>query len=136
MARSGKSNATIREWDIEKSTQDQFKADLLALVDYYHANYGDPRGVARKIRPVLETYTRIVGGTVFAGADTLGTITAKLRGAGPTQVLFDICDDLEELNDYSKRYYHGENQHAATEPISEAELHAYVKRTLGITGSC
>lgn len=136
MTRIGQRNTTVCEWDIEKATQDQFKADRLALANYYQANEGNPRDVVQKIRPVVETYSRYLGGGLIADADTLGTIVAKIRGAGAAHQLFDICDDLEELNDYTKRYHHGENQNAATEPISDTELHGYVKRTLDITGGC
>ena len=122
--------------DIEKATQDQFKADRAALTNFYLANDGNPRDVVQKVRPVLETYSRYLGGGVIAAADTLGTMVAKIRGAGASHHLFDICDDLEELNDYTKRYHHGENQNAATEPISETELYGYVKRTLELTGGC
>jgi hypothetical protein len=66
----------------------------------------------------------------------LGTIIAKIRTAGPSHQLFPLCDDLEELNDYTKRYHHGENPHAAVEPISDTELQGYVRRTLEMTGGC
>jgi wobble nucleotide-excising tRNase len=136
MTRIGQTNTTICEWDIEKATQDQFKADRQTLTNYYHSNEGNARDVVQKIRPVVETYSRYLGGGVIADADTLGTIVAKIRGAGQAHQLFDICDDLEELNDYTKRYHHGENPNAAIEPISDGELYGYVKRTLEITGGC
>jgi wobble nucleotide-excising tRNase len=136
MTRIGQTNTTICEWDIEKATQDQFKADRQTLTNYYHANEGNPRDVVQKIRPVVETYSRYLGGGIIADVDTLGTIVGKIRGAGYTHQLFEICDDLEELNDYTKRYHHGENPNAAIEPISDGELHGYVKRTLEITGGC
>ncbi len=134
MARIGQRNTTICEWDIEKATQDQFKADRQTLTQYYLGTNGNPHDVVQKIRPVLETYSRYLGGGLIAEADTLGTIVAKIRGAGATHQLFDIADDLEELNDYTKRYHHGENVNAATEPISDTELHGYVKKTLELSG--
>jgi wobble nucleotide-excising tRNase len=136
MTRIGLRNTTICEWDIDQATQDQFKADRAALTNFYLTNDGNPRDVVQKVRPVLETYSRYLGGGVIADADTLGTIVSKIRGVGASHQLYDICGDLEELNDYTKRYHHGENQNAATEPISEAELHGYVKRTLELTGGC
>ena len=44
--------------------------------------------------------------------------------------------DMDTLNDYTKRYHHGENPHAATEPINDTELQGFVKKTLTITGCC
>jgi hypothetical protein len=55
--------------------------------------------------------------------------------ACPVQrLLSSIVDDLEELNIYCRRYHHGENQNAATEPVDDAELQGYVRRTLKLVG--
>jgi wobble nucleotide-excising tRNase len=136
MTRIGLRNTTICEWNIEQATQDRFKADRAALINFYLTNDGNPRDVVQKVRPVLETYSRYLGAGAIADADTLGTIINKIRGVGASHQLYGVCNDLEELNDYTKRYHHGENKNAATEPISETELHGYVKRTLELTGGC
>jgi wobble nucleotide-excising tRNase len=135
MARLGKQNTTICEWDVEKATQDRYKVDRKALTNYYIDNDGQPREVVQKIRPVLETYCKNLGGGTLAESDTLGTIVVKIHAAGVGHQLFPLCEDLEELNEYTKRYHHGENtQAAAIEPISDAELQGYVRRTLEMTG--
>ena len=136
MSRIGQRNTTICEWDIEEATQALYKAQRKTLTDYYHDGSGDPRDVVQKIRPVLETYCKTLGAEPLADNDTLGVIVGKIRTSGPGHQLFAICDDLEMLNDYTKRYMHGENPHAATEPISDTELQGYVKRTLDVTGAC
>ena len=136
LKRIGLFNTAIVEWDIDAATQSAFNADRKVLTDFYHEGIGDLRDVVQKIRPVLETYTKILGAGALAGADTLGTIVLKIRAAGQTHQLFPVADALEELNVYTRRYMHGENPHAATEPITDGELHGYVKRTLEITGSC
>ena len=46
-----------------------------------------------------------------------------------------LAEDLEDLNEYTKRYHHGENPNAATESIDDIELSNYVKRTLKIVGN-
>jgi len=61
-------------------------------------------------------------------------MVGKIRGCGDAFPLFAICDDLDEINTYSRRYHHGENPHAATEPINDSELKGYVKRALKIVG--
>ena len=43
-------------------------------------------------------------------------------------------ETLDELNIYCRRYMHGENPQAATEPVHDAELQGYVRRTLGLVG--
>ena len=136
LKRIGLYNTTIVEWDIEAATQSAYKTDRQALTDFYHDGLGEARDVVQKIRPVIETYTKILAGDIVAEADTLGVIVGKLRAAGPTHQLHPLCDGLDDLNIYTRRYHHGENQHAATEPITDGELQGYVKRTLEMTGGC
>jgi wobble nucleotide-excising tRNase len=101
MARIGKQNSTICEWDVVKATQDHYKADRNALSNYYVANEGQPRDVVQKIRPVLETYCKNLGGGTLIETDTLGAIVGKIRNAGAGHQLSPLCDDLEELNEYT-----------------------------------
>lgn len=134
-ARIGVCDTTVSQWDIGKATQAAYLADRTALVDYYHTCEGTPRDIVNKIRPVLETYFKNLFPAEFA-ADTLGTIIGKVRTAGPAQQLFPLLDKLDALNEYTRRYHHGENPNAATEPINDTELQGFVKRVLEITGGC
>ena len=136
MARIGLRNTAIVEWDIEKATQDRFKADLRSLTEYYNSADGNPRNIVNNIRPVLETYCRNLYPSQFAETDPLSTIIAKIRHDGATHPFAHIAADMDTLNDYTKRYHHGENLHAATEPINDTELQGFVKKTLTITGYC
>jgi wobble nucleotide-excising tRNase len=104
MARIGQYNTTICEWDIEKATQDQYKADRKALRDYYHASEGKQRDVIQKIRPVLETYCKNLGGSTLSESDTLGVMVGKIRVAGTGHQLFPLCDGLEELEQFLRSY--------------------------------
>jgi hypothetical protein len=61
-------------------------------------------------------------------------MVGKIRAAGEAHPLYALVDQLEELNEYCRRYHHGENPHAATEPIDDGELQGYIKRTLTIAG--
>lgn len=135
LTRIGVRNTTISEWDIEQATQAHFLADRKALVDYYNTDEGTPRDIVNKIRPVLGTYCKNLYPSEFA-TDTLGTIIGKVRTAGAAHAFFPVHDDLDALNEYTRRYHHGENPKAATESISDAELQGFVKKTLEITGGC
>jgi len=134
--RLGLLNTAIVEWDVEAATQGAYKADRKVLTDYYHDYIGEMRHVVQKVRPVLEYYTKILGAGALADNDTLGVIVGKIRAAGPTHQLHPHCDELDNLNVYTRRYHHGENPDAATEPINDGELHGYVRRTLELTGGC
>jgi hypothetical protein len=136
LARIGLFNTTICEWDIDKATQDRSRADRNVLTNFYHAAEGQPRDVVQKIRSVLETYCKNLDAGILAPTDTLGAIIGKIRTAGAGHQLFPLCDGLEELNVYTRRYYHGENSHTGTEPIDDTELQGYVRRTLEMTGGC
>ena len=136
LRRLGLTNTAIVQWDVEAATQGAYKADRRVLTDYYHENIGEFRHVVQKIRPVLEYYTKILGAGALADSDTLGVIVGKIRNAGAGHQLFPHCDELENLNVYTRRYHHGENPNAATEPINDGELHGYVRRTLDLTGGC
>jgi wobble nucleotide-excising tRNase len=127
-------NTTIRAWDIERETQDGYRADREILKKYCLSAEGRPRDVAQKIRPVLETYSKNLGAGALAENDTLGVIISKIRAVGASHQLFSICDGLEELNIYTSRYHHGENMNAAVEAISDTELRGNVRRTLKMTG--
>jgi len=135
LMRVGVRDTKICAWDIEEATQARFVADRRALADYYSAGDGNPRDTVNKIRPVIETYCKNLYPGDF-GADMLGTIIGKIRAAGPAHQLFSLINDLDALNEYTRRYHHGENPNEATEPISDIELQGFVKKTLTITGCC
>ena len=136
LKRIGLYDTAIVEWNIEAATQSAYKTDRQALTDFYHDGVGELRDVVQKIRPILETYTKILAGGTVAEADTLGVVVSKIRTIGSKHQLYPLCNGLDDLNIYTRRYHHGENQQAATEPITDGELHGYVKRTLEMTGGC
>jgi hypothetical protein len=134
LARVGEENTAIAEWDIEKAVMARYKAQMSDLYAFYSDNEGEPRDIIQKLRPVLEGYCRNLYPTQFADQDTLGVIVGKIRVAGAAHPLHPLADDLDELNMYCRRYHHAENPNAATEPIDDAELQGYVKRTLSLVG--
>jgi wobble nucleotide-excising tRNase len=134
LARVGQRDTTILELDIEEATQAAYKANRKVLLDYYHDSKGEMRDVVQKTRPVLESYCKILGAGLLADDDTLGVIVGKIRAAGSGHQLFPLADDIEDLNEYTKRYHHGDNPNAATEPISDTELQGKVRLTLELTG--
>jgi len=55
------------------------------------------------------------------------------KGRGRTSARA-VLDKLDELNQYARRYHHGENPNAAMEPLNAAELQGYVRQTLRLVG--
>lgn len=134
LARVNEENTTIAEWDVERAVQARYRADIETLMKYYSLNEGNPRDVVQKIRPVLEGYCRNLFPAQFADQDMLGSIVGKIRAAGATHTLHPIADDLDEINQYCRRYHHADNPNAATEAIDDNELKGYAKRALNLAG--
>lgn len=134
LARIGHANTIMTFWDIEEATQLQFRADIKTLTAFYNAGLGKPRDVVDKIRPVLESYCRNLLPTQFDDDDTLGVICGKIRNGGPDHPLAAVCDDLDTLNEYTRRYHHGEDANTASEPLNDSELQGMVGAALSIVG--
>jgi hypothetical protein len=138
MYRVGK-NTVIGEWDIEAETQSTYLKNYAALLDFYRDRKGTTLDVARSIRPFIEGMLRTHFPGHFQPKEWLGDFIAKIRAASNMDGLSHAKDDLVELeaiNGYSQKYHHDQNPNADSEPLSEEELHGYVKRTLRLVGGC
>jgi len=131
-------NATvIGECDIEAEVLSSYEKDYRTLRAFCVERTGDPRAVARAIRPFLEGLLRTRFPGHFQPNEWLGDFIAKIRAADETSGLQQAKADLTELeaiNDYSKRYHHQQDPNADIESINDDELHGYVKRTLRLVG--
>ena len=114
--------------------QARYRADIDALQRFLSLGEAEPRDVIRKLRPVLEGYCKYLYPTLFGDQDTLGVIVGAIRTTSDPHPLQDLTDGLDEINMYCRRYHHAENPDAATEPINDAELQGYVRRTLRVVG--
>jgi wobble nucleotide-excising tRNase len=133
-ARIGEENTTIASWDIEKAVQARYRADLDTLQRFLSLGQGNPMDVIQKLRPVLEAFCSTLYPTQFGEQETLGSIVGKIRTSGAAHPLSSVVEDFDELNMYCRRYHHGENPNAATEPVDDAELQGYVRRALKLVG--
>ena len=136
LVRSG-DNTVIAEWDIEAETQSTYLKNYSTLLDFYRERKGNPLDVARSIRPFLEGLLRVHFPSHFQPNEWLGDFIAKIRNCSETNGLSHGKADLSEIeaiNEYSKKYQHDQNPNADSEPLSEDELHSYVKRTLRLVG--
>lgn len=135
LSRVPDNNTTIEEWDIKKETQGGYFKDHAALHSYLLSGGNDLLDIVRKIRPVLEGYLRYRFPNRFPDNDWLGDMIKAIRDEGPAHPMHLALEDLEGINDYSKKYHHETNPGKAdSEPINDGELSAYAKRTLNIAG--
>jgi len=127
----------IGEWDVQAEAQSSYMKDFSALLGFYRERKGDPRAVARTIRPFLEGMLRSHFPGQFQQNEWLGDFIGKIRAASATDGLQHAkadVDELDAINGYSKKYHHQQNANADTEPINDDELNGYVKRTLKLVG--
>jgi wobble nucleotide-excising tRNase len=137
LMRLGERNSTIGDCEIDDLVQDDYFENYNILHKYLHYNDGIPRLVVRSIRPLLEGYLRMKLPKEFKPKEWLGDMIGKIRNA-PTGsqlgVAKEILDDLDAINDFSKRYHHDEGAEVEGEPIDDGELQTFISRTFEVVG--
>lgn len=128
--------STISECDIANLTKASWVAQTETLQRF--CNEGIHSGVraedaVQKLRPVLEAYCRMTCPTHFKDADMLGTIIGTIEREGSAQPLFPLVGELNDINEFSKRYHHDDG--TITGPLDETELIAFAGRVLRIVGA-
>ena len=122
--------------DLEKATQGRTATDIDNLQTFLTTGAGNVLDIIRKMRVVLETHCRTTYLTSFEAEDWLGDIVRKIREGGATHPAQALYDELDQLNDYTTQYHHGENVSDTTpDQIDPNELTGYVRRTLKIVNA-
>jgi wobble nucleotide-excising tRNase len=123
--------------DLEKACQGRTATDIDDLQTYVTTGAGNLLDLIRKMRVVLETYCWTTYPTSFQAAqDWLGEIVRKTRESGSAHPIAALYDELDQINDYTSQYYHGEDVADATpDQIDPTELTGYVRRTLKIVNA-
>ena len=121
---------------IRDSTESEDAADRRVLLEFYlHPGVGDPRDVIKKLRPVAETHLLRLAPARLAVVRGLGDMIGRIRSDQKPEPLVDSLEDLTGINTYTRRYMHGENPNAASEPVSRGELQGFVRKLLEIVGA-
>jgi wobble nucleotide-excising tRNase len=122
--------------DLEKATQGRTATDIDDLQTFLTTGAGNVLDIIRKMRVVLETYCRTTYPSSFIAEDWLGDIVGKIRDGGTAHPAHALYDELDQLNDYTKQYHHGEDVSDATpDLIDSTELTGYVRRALKIVNA-
>lgn len=125
----------IHEIDLDKACQGRMACEIDDLQAYLATGAGGPLDQIKKIRVVLETYCRTTYQTYFSTTDWLGDIINKIRSDAdhPASPLYD---ELDQINDYTKQYHHGEDVADTTpDQIDADELTGYVRRALRVVNA-
>lgn len=126
----------ITQHDLEKACQGRTATDLDDLQAYHTNGVGQHIDIIRKMRAVLETYMRTTYLVNFDDADWLGDIVRKIREGEQAHPAWPLYNELNEINDYTAQYHHGENVADTTpDAIDSTELRGFSKRTLRIVNA-
>jgi len=129
--------SVITEWDIEEELQSVYLKNFSILSKYYHDQNADLLNTVRSIRPFIEGWLRAQFPGRFPTNEWLGDFIIKIRNADQSNPLYHIkglLGEIEDINDYSKKFHHDQNPGADTEFIDPDELHGFVRRTLNLVG--
>jgi hypothetical protein len=111
--------------------------ELMRMHMDLHAYANDPNGpdkhkVVRQIRPVLEGYLRMRFPLLLPQDKWLGDFIGAIRAASTGDslaVMHSHLTELEQLNEFSKRYHH-EDGSITTTGLTDTELLPWVRRTI------
>jgi len=127
----------IVEFYIDTETLSSILKDSLAIKNYLTngcLSDQERRGIARCLRPALESYFHLKFFDLVAPNDWLGDFISSVRSATSTADKFfrlkSSLTELTDINDYSKKYHHRFNTNNESEPVTDAELRSYCDRTL------
>lgn len=132
IARAG-DGSTIRAWDVALDSVTAHDRRHAQFRDFVDNGTGEPREIARAIRPHLEAFLRVACPAHFPPGRLLGHFGALCRQrAGQADEILgaDAIQELEELREYANRFHHDTNPAWETELINDAELQGFVRRTL------
>ena len=123
--------------DLGRACQGLTATDIDDLQTYVTSGAGTLVDLIRKMRGVLETHCWITYPASFrSGQDWLGEIVRKIRDGGDQHPAGDLHEELDQINDYIRQYYHGEDVADATpDLIDPTELTGYVQRTLRLVNA-
>lgn len=128
--------STLTAWDVALDSNTEHDRRHTKLCEFLDHGTGDPREVARSIRPHLEAFLRVACPGDFPPGTLLGPFlnTCKQRLTKSQPILEEgTIQELEEINDYAKRFHHDTNPAWETETINQSELRGFVDRALKFT---
>ena len=122
--------------DLDLACQGRVASEIDDLVGYLATGTGKPLDLIKKMRVVLETYARSTYPVYFSATDWLGGIVRKLRESADDNPAKALYDELDQINDYTAAYHHGEDAEDSTpEAIDPQELTGFVRRTLKVVNA-
>lgn len=125
--------------DIDKECESDYARHHRALNDFGAGVGGDPKFVAKAVRPMLEGYLhRRFPGLVPKNL-LFGQVVIQIRDSvtpSPLCHAKNLVDELNEINDYAGQFHHDTNPDADSVSVTASELKTYVDRALAVVHKC
>ncbi len=127
-------STVIAEWDIVSATHTEYFLRCEMLIDCVNGQQSQSRlATVGVLRPVLEANLRMRFPRLFPSGEWLGGFIRLIREADGSSPLFrmqSLLEEIEDINNYSKRYHHDDGPVAGAGEPNLAELQSYCRRTL------
>jgi wobble nucleotide-excising tRNase len=122
--------------ELEFACRGRTATDIDDLQTYLTTGEGGSLDTIRKLRVVLETHCRTTYPGSFVTGDWLGVIVKKIREGGDAHPAHALYEELDQINDYTSQYHHGEDVNDVTlDHIDPSELTGFTRRTLRIVNA-
>ena len=119
--------------DVDKVCESVYFQHHRVLNEFVAGGGGDPKPIAKAIRPMLEGYLHRRFPGLIPKSLMFGQALAVIRDAVPPSPLChaqNLVDDLNEINDYAGQFHHDANPNSDTVRVVASELKTFVDRAL------
>ncbi|MCL4551526.1 MAG: AAA family ATPase, partial [Bacteroidetes bacterium] len=126
-------NCKISEWDINTVGMLDYFHHYFLLSEFITTGRGDKKSIAQSIRPLLEGNLRFRFPGIFKDDKWLGDFIDMIRNSADNSEIHHLLSkltELEDINDYSKRFHHDDEKWAENlANINSVSLKSYSERT-------
>ena len=135
LAAAPKNYTDFATLDIDKECESIYSQHHRLLNDFGAGKGGDPKSVAKAIRPLLEGYLHRRFPGLLPKDLMFGQVVVLIRDSiAPSPLCYakNLVDELNEINDYAGQFHHDANPDADTVVVTAAELKTFADRALGV----
>lgn len=121
--------------DIDKECESPYSRHHRQLYEFAAGNGGDPRSVAKAIRPMLEGYLHRRFPGLLPKDLMFGQVVVLMRDSvapSPLCHAKNLVDELNEINDYAGQFHHDTNPDADAAVVTAAELKTFADQALDV----
>ena len=121
--------------DVDKECESSYSQHHRLLNEFVGGKGGNPKSVAKAIRPMLEGYLHRRFPGLLARDLMFGQVVVHIRDAvvpSPLAHAKNLVDELNEINDYAGQFHHDTNPDPDAVVVTATELMTFVKRALTV----